>query len=281
MKTTIAFLLFIPTFTYPLFDSYKAQRAYEEKDYAKAASLLAEQLKQKNNALTNYNLGVSAYRAGKENKEALKAAVEQFDQAAQDPKLRRSSLFNKANALAYQGEYEQAVKILEELLKEKPTKPVQHNLDIMKKLLEQKKKQEEQKKKEQEKKEKEEEKKDDQDQKDQHKKEEPDKDPQKKKQKQDQDGQQKKSGDDKKEQERKKKEQEEKDKEEEPEKPGDEQSQKPEPQEPQRQAPGEEKLNPALKSLLAAAQADDSKEAKKLLKAQLQQHQSPPGQKNW
>ena len=243
-------LLLLPTFSFALFETYQAERAYRAGDYAQSSGILADQNK---DSKTLFNLGVSEYRT--KSNEALKRSVENFEQAQQDPKLKSSAQFNQANALAYQGEYEKALKVLEELRKESPSEAVEHNYEIVKKLLEQKKKQDEEKKKKDEKKDKQ-----DKDEQDKKEKEQQDQEKKKKKEKKDK-GKKPDQGQD---------------------EPGDKSGQEKEKKKQPEKKPGaEETLPQDLQQMLKAAQSEDKKQTKQLLKSQLKQQQSPSGQKNW
>lgn len=307
-------LLLLPTALFPIFDTYRAQQAYEKKDYAKADALLNKRLTQNpDSAGIHYNLGNVAYREKK-----FDVAQKHYEQAGKNSDLRPHSLFNESNALAFQGKYEEALKKIEQFLQDKPNdQKAQENRDILKKLIEQKKKQEEEQKKkqdqekkkkeEQDKKEKEQkEKSDKQDKQDQQNKSKKDQDEQKqKKEKEDkqQDQQQKDKGEqdkeqseqDKQDQEQKNKQDEQKKKENEQpgegerkqkeqkdqeDKGSEQEKQQPTPQE-QAAKEADAKLHPELKRLLEAVESDDRKAAQKMLKGQLKQQGGVPGQKNW
>lgn len=109
------------------------QEAFEGGNYAKALEKFTDP----------YRQGIAAYKAG------------QFSQAEklflkpQRPEIALDALYNLGNALAMQQKLEEAIKAYEDVLQKQPNhEKAKHNLDIVKKLREQKKEQEKQKEEE-------------------------------------------------------------------------------------------------------------------------------------
>lgn len=280
---TLIILLFVPMCADAFFDNWRAQRAYNNKDYAQSQQFLANQT----TTQSQFNLADAQYRAGD-----LKAASDTFEQlsASKDPDVQQQALFNRGNALAHQKEYKPALEQYDQLLKQELSEAMreraQHNYDIVKKLLEeQEKKEQEQQKQDQDK---DNENKEGQDQQDK------DQDQQDQKQN-DQNKQQQQKPDDqkKKEQEEKKKEQDKKqqgDKKQDEKKKGDEEQAKEDKKKGQdkQKAPAaaeqdeqDKKMHPQVRALLKQAEEADERGAKQLMKAQVTAMPQKEGQKNW
>ncbi len=137
------------------FDSYKeAHRAYSDHDLSKAGNLLERKIaRDPHDQQTLYNAGVVAYE-----QEKFSAAQAYFNSAAQadnDMQLKETALFNRGNSEVKLERLEDAIKSYEAVLKINPkNERAAHNLDLVKKMLEQKKQQEQKKKQEEQEKEK-------------------------------------------------------------------------------------------------------------------------------
>ncbi len=287
----VALIIFLfPLQLQAVFDSWRAQKAYENKEYDRVQQLLAE----KNDVKARFNIADAQYRAGD-----LKAAAEQFKQLslAENPQLQQQAMFNRGNALAHQKEYKKALEQYDELLKQNidtaMRERTQHNYDIVKKLLEEdEKKKEEQKqdKNNQEQKEQnqnqdnqqqdqkdQQQKQDKQDQQDKNQQDQKQKQEQQKKQQQDKQNQNKKEQGDQ-EQEKQQKEKGDNAENGEPEK---KEQNKKQSSAGQPQDEEEKKMHPQVRALLKQAEEADERGAKQLMKAQVTAMPQKEGQKNW
>ncbi|MBY0500835.1 MAG: VWA domain-containing protein [Alphaproteobacteria bacterium] len=137
-----SFLLFI------FFLSGQQTRASHFQDYFKNVDTLAKEALDQGNyekALEifkdPYRQGVAQYKAGNF------AEAEKLFQESQRPEVATDALYNLGNALANQQKLEQAVRAYERVLEKNPDHiKAKHNLEIVKKLLEQEQKKEQEKK---------------------------------------------------------------------------------------------------------------------------------------
>ena len=143
-KLTLRVLLFSMLLIYPLFAGLtdfktieKANKAYEEKEYAKSASLL-NSLDAKS-PQKEYDIGNALYKDKKYDE-----AIEAYEKAEGVDEATR--LHNIGNSLFQKKELDKAIEAYENALKLKEDEDTKFNLDLAKK---QKQKEEEQKKKDQ------------------------------------------------------------------------------------------------------------------------------------
>ncbi len=158
----------------------EGQSLFAKADYAGAAKVFEEQRAKRNAPEIDYNLGISAYKAGDLDKaaEALSSAL-----GGGEPALQSKAAFGLANALARRGvkqeskddktsDWKNAIQHYDRTLALNPTHPdAAHNRDLLKKLLADEQKKEDEQKKDEDKKD---------DKKDQEKKDEESKDGEKK-----------------------------------------------------------------------------------------------------
>ncbi len=290
-------LLLMPMQASAIFDNWRAQRAYDNKEYAVAQQLLA------NNPTVNaqFNLADAHYRAGD-----LKSAAQAFEQlaASNDERIQQQALFNYGNALAHQKEYKKALEQYEKLLQQNVSDAMkeraEHNRDIVKKLLEEQEKKDQEQKKDQQQQEQKQQQENNQDQ--QQNKQQQNSDNKNDKNDQQQDKQQHDKNNDKQKQdqsqkppekpsEKEKKEQQKQDEQrkqqgEKNEEQSDKKNEKKQEKEKQEAAAGEQdpidkKMHPQLRALLKEAEAADERGAKELMKQQVTAMPQKEGQKNW
>ena len=158
----------------------EGQSLFAKADYAGAAKVFEEQRAKRNAPEIDYNLGISAYKAGDLDKaaEALSSAL-----GGGEPALQSKAAFGLANVLARRGvkqeskddktsDWKNAIQHYDRTLALNPTHPdAAHNRDLLKKLLADEQKKEDEQKKDEDKKD---------DKKDQEKKDEESKDGEKK-----------------------------------------------------------------------------------------------------
>lgn len=133
---------------------YKAYAAYEDKNFAVAETVYAQNLEQDPySAVMNYNLGTTLYKQKKfaEAKNHFKRSVEKLSN--ENDLLLEHSLFNLGNSFMQLAEYQFAIDSYEKVLKlNVNNEHAQKNLELARALLEeQKRKEEEQKKQDQQK----------------------------------------------------------------------------------------------------------------------------------
>ena len=126
----------------------EAKKAYEQKEYEKAASIYENYAADAQKPESYYNAANALYKAGK-----YKEAVQKYERAQFDDKSSRAKNFaNMGNAYAKMGKEEdlkKAIKEYENSLKIKEDKDTRENLEAVKKALQQMKKKKQQQKKKQ------------------------------------------------------------------------------------------------------------------------------------
>jgi len=131
-----------------LFDHDKAVCAAQQGDYARALSLLQRSVTNTpDDPSVVYDAGVAAYKTGD-----LEQADAYFSATAESPKaeqsLREQAYFNRGNVHATQKKYREAIEDYTKALEINPdNERTKHNLEIVKKLLQEQQKQEQQQQK--------------------------------------------------------------------------------------------------------------------------------------
>src|SRR5581483_7420002 len=149
---------------YPLFDHDRAVVAAHQGDWQQALHLMQQEVTHHpDDAQVLYDAGVAAYKQGHyQQAQAYFNNAAALSSQAYQPLLEQEALFNAGNSYVKLNQLEDAIKSYETLLaRDQHHDKARHNLEVVKKMLEQQKQQ--QKKEEQEKKDKENQEQDEQD----------------------------------------------------------------------------------------------------------------------
>lgn len=145
LTTLFSFLLFSGSsvFQKEIPENRKGRSAYEKEDYSDAENHFSSGIKRKNSPELFYNLGNSLYRQNKKDEalDAYKKALENNP----SKNLRSDILSNMGNVFAEKQKFDKAASLYERSLKMKPDRNTATNLEIVRRLLQEKEKEQKRK----------------------------------------------------------------------------------------------------------------------------------------